>query len=98
MHNDSIETLLLRHYGSTARTPAGTQERLCASVRQEAAELQKQQRVAAHLRQYRMSRRRATKIVALGATGLGILGVGLEGLHMLEAALLGQDATQRAYP
>src|SRR5438552_2230376 len=97
MHNDSIETLLLRHYGSTARTPAGMQERLCASVRQEAAELQKQQRVAAHLRQYRMSRRRATELVAVGATGLGILGVGPEGLQMLEAALVGEDAAQGGY-
>jgi len=41
MHNDSLETLLLRHYGNTAPTPSALEARLVASVRQE-AELQSQ--------------------------------------------------------
>ena len=38
MQNDSIETLLLRHYGSAAQAPAGLEEKLRASIRLEAAE------------------------------------------------------------
>ncbi len=98
MQNDSIETLLLRHYGSTASTPIGLEEQLCASVRREIAESCQQQQVVTSLRQRRISRRRATKLVAIGTAGLGIISIGLEGLQALEAALLDQDVTQPAYP
>ena len=100
MPNDSIETLLLRHYGSTAPAPAGLEERLLASVHHEnvVIEVSQQQRTAEWLREQPMSRRRAVRFVALGTAGLGLLSVGMEGLQMLEAALVGQDTTQLATP
>lgn len=91
MHNDSIETLLLRHYGSTAPAPVGLEQRLVASVRHEAEERREQERVATRLRERRLSRRRVIGLVGLGTAGLGLLSVGVESLHMLEASLLGQD-------
>src|SRR6266568_3591328 len=57
MHNDSIETLLLRHYGSTAQAPVGLEQRLCASVRHKAAELHRQEKSILYWRQERVSRR-----------------------------------------
>lgn len=96
MQNDSIETLLLRHYGSAAPTPTGLEQRLQAAVHYQVAELRQQQHIAAHLRAYRVNRRRAVRLVALGTAGLGILSAGLASLHTLETALLGLDATQHA--
>jgi hypothetical protein len=96
MQKDSLETLLLRHYGNAAPTPAGLQARLLASVHHEAAESRQQRRVAAHLREKRLSRRRAVKLVAIGSAGLGILSLGLEGLQMFEASFTGQDMTRQA--
>ena len=96
MHNDSIETLLLRHYGSTAPTPRGLEQRLQAATHYQVAELRQQQHIAARLRAYRLNRRRAVRFVALGTAGLGVLSAGLSSLHMLESALLGQDMTQSA--
>jgi hypothetical protein len=98
MHNDSIETLLLRHYGSTAQAPAGLEQRICASLRRQAAELHRQEENIAYWRQGRVSRRRAVKLVAIGATGVGALSIGMEALQTLGAALLGQDVTNPAYP
>lgn len=98
MHNDSIETLLLRHYGSIAQTPIDLEARVCASVRQEAAALRQQQRTVAHWQQTRVSRRHAVKLVAIGATGLSLLSLGLESLQAFEASLVGQDITQHAIP
>ncbi|HLI91778.1 MAG TPA: hypothetical protein VKV37_24030 [Ktedonobacteraceae bacterium] len=94
MHNDSIETLLLRHYGSTAPAPAGLEQRLVASVRHEAAAMRQQQHVAARLREYRLSRRRAVRLFALGSAGVGIMSAALEGLQFLELSLTGHDAAQ----
>ena len=96
MQNDSIETLLLRHYGSAAPTPTGLEQRLQAAAHYQVAELRQQQHIAAHLRAYRVNRRRAVRLVALGTAGLGILSAGLASLHTLETALLGLDATQHA--
>lgn len=98
MHNDSIETLLLRHYGSTAQAPVGLEQRLCASVRHKAAELRRQEKNIAYWRQERVSRRQAVKLVAMGATGVSALSIGMEALQTLGAALLGQDVTNPAYP
>lgn len=95
MHNDSVETLLARHYGSTAPTPAGLEQRLNVALRQQASELAEQQRMAAELRAWHMSRRRAVKLVALGSASLGALGLGLE---LVEAVLIGQEAAQTATP
>lgn len=98
MHNDSIETLLLRHYGHAASTPLQLEARLQASLRQEVIEAQQQQQTAMRLHARRFSRRRAVSLVALGTAGLGILSIGMEGLQMLEAALAGQDLSQPALP
>jgi hypothetical protein len=98
MHNDSIETLLLRHYGSNAQVPADLEQHLCASVQAEAGEMLKQQKSIAYWRQGRVSRRKAVKLVAMGATGLSVLSIGMEGLQSLGSAIMGQDVTQPAYP
>ncbi len=98
MQKGSLEALLLRHYGNAAPTPAGLQERLLASVRQEAEESRQEQRTAAHLREKRLSRRRAVKLVAIGSAGLGILSMGLDSLQAFETALVGQDMTRQAFP
>lgn len=98
MHNDSIETLLLRHYGRSATTPATLERRLLASLNRNAQETQRQRRDVSRWRTARVSRRRAMRFVALGSAGVGLLGVGLEGLRSVENALLGHDAAQPAFP
>ena len=98
MRNDSIESLLLRHYGDGAPTPAGLETRLAASVHREAAELREQESFATRLARQRMSRRAAVRLVAIGTAGLSVVSMGLESLQTLEAALAGQDVTQTAYP
>jgi hypothetical protein len=96
MQNDSLETLLLRHYGSTAPTPTGLEQQLQAAAHHQVAELRQQQHLVARLRTYRVNRRRAVRLVALSTAGLGMLSAGLSSLHLLESALLGQDMTQHA--
>lgn len=96
MHNDSIETLLLRHYSNAGPTPPAMEQRLIASVRLEARELRHQERIAKNWRSQPVSRRSAVRLVALGSAGLGALSIGLEGLRALETALVGQDTTQPA--
>src|SRR5438874_809747 len=98
MHNDSLETLLLRHYGSAAEAPARLEQRLCDSLRRQAAELRRQEKNIAYWRQERVSRRQAVKLVAMGATGISALSIGMEALQTLGAGLLGQDITNPAYP
>jgi hypothetical protein len=100
MHNDSLETLLLRHYGHTAPTPPALESRLMASIRREATLQQQEQDFAQRLSSSRINRRRAVQLVAIGSTGLGLLSLGLESLHALEIAMLGQDIPrqQQALP
>ena len=97
MRNDSIETLLLRHYGSTAQAPVDLEDQLRASIRLEVEELEKEQQIITRLRERRVSRRHAVRLVAIGAAGLGGLSIALEGVRMIEAALIGQDITRPAY-
>jgi hypothetical protein len=97
MRNDSIETLLLRHYGSTTLVPIDLEDQLRASIRLEAVELEKEQEIITRLRERRVSRRHAVRLVAIGAAGLGGLSIALEGVRMIEAALIGQDITKPAY-
>ena len=97
MRNDTIETLLLRHYGSTAPAPPDLENTLRTSIRLEEQELEKEQQFITRLRERRISRRHAVRIVAIGAAGLGRLSIALEGMRMIEAALIGQDITKRAY-
>ncbi len=89
MHNDSLETLLTRHYGSTAVAPADLEQRLHASVHAQAMQLAQEQDTATHA----VSRRRAVQLVALSSLGIGIVNLGLE---VLETTLVGQEAAQNA--
>lgn len=98
MRNDSIERLMQRHYGSTAHTPANLGQRLHTSIRDTEAELQRQQLVETRILEQRMSRRQAVRLVAWSTVGLGLLNIGMEGLQAFEDALVGQEATQTAYP
>jgi hypothetical protein len=96
MRNDKIETLLLRHYGSTAQAPVDLEDTLLASIRLEEVERKKEQQLVTRLRERRISRRHAVRIVTIDA-GLGSLSLALEGVRMIEAALIGQDTTKPAY-
>lgn len=97
MRNDTIETLLLRHYGSNAQVPMDLEDTLCASIQSKEVESEKEQQLITRLRERRISRRHAVRVVAIGAAGLGGLSLALEGMRMIEAALIGQDITQPAY-
>lgn len=97
MQNDSIETLLLRHYGRAAQAPAGLEEKLCASVRLEEAQQAEIQQIATRLRERYVSRRHAVRLLAITAAGLGGLGLVLDGIRLVEAGLMGLDGTKPAY-
>jgi hypothetical protein len=94
MQNDSIEGLLLRHYGNSAPAPTDLEGRLRASVRLEAETLRKHQLDVARLERKRMSRRQAFRFMARGASsaGLSALSIGLDSLQKLETTLVGADA------
>jgi hypothetical protein len=100
MESNSIETLLLRHYGNTAPTPIGLEEKVSASIRHEAKEARKLQVAAIRLQQQRVSRRHVARLAVKGAgnAGMGLLCFGLEGLQMLETALTSQDTSQPVLP
>lgn len=93
MYNDSIDTLLLRHYGPHGPTPDALEQRLVNSVRQDATTQQQDERTVIRVLKHRMSRRRAMMLVAIGSGGLGLLTASLE---VLDTAILGRDATQSA--
>jgi hypothetical protein len=93
MYNDSIETLLLRHYGHDGPTPAALEQRLINSVRQDAMTQQQQERAGIRVLKHRISRRRAMKLVAVGSGGLGLLAASLE---VLDETIFGRDAPQSA--
>ncbi|WP_052890851.1 hypothetical protein [Thermogemmatispora carboxidivorans] len=80
---DSVEVLLLRHYGEQAPTPSDLESRLRAGVTREAASLESGQRIARLLGERRLSRRRAAALVALGAAGAGMLSLGLDCVQSL---------------
>ena len=67
MRNDSLETLLLRHYGDAAPAPAGLEQRFVASV-QQATTTHKQSAIR-RLYARRLSRRQALRLV-FGPMGL----------------------------
>jgi hypothetical protein len=97
MRNDSIETLLLRHYGSAAPAPADLETRLLAAVQEQADEISAHERTASAWPERRVSRRQVLRLVAIGSAGLGVLGIGLEGLRQVEANLLGHDTSKPAF-
>ncbi len=94
MYNDSIDTLLLRHYGSTAPTPEHLEQRIVASVRQESQEMHERQHMATRLRDYRVTRRRAIQLVAMGSAGLGLLSTGFS---TVQAVINGSEQNNPAY-
>jgi hypothetical protein len=92
MQNDSIETLLLRHYGSKAAAPEHLERRLLASLHQEAQNMQQQRSP-----ERQISRRQIMRLVAFSSAGIGLLSAGLEGLQQIEAAVLGQETSQPSF-
>ena len=96
MRNDSIETLLLRHCGSTAEEPVELEDSLLAALRLAEAELENEQQNITRLRERRISRRRAVRILTIEA-GLEGLSLALEGVRVIETALTRPDVTKPAY-
>lgn len=86
MYNDSLDSLLLRHYGNGAATPSDLEQRIIASVRQEAVQLRQPRNV---------NRRRAVQIVAVGSAGLGILAATLDGFQMLGVSVTNNENNQQ---
>jgi hypothetical protein len=78
MRNDSIETLLLRHYGSAAPAPADLEQRLSASLRQEVEANQARQQTINNWQERRVSRRRVLQLVTFSGAGVGVLAAGLD--------------------
>ncbi|HEY0752677.1 MAG TPA: hypothetical protein VGD98_01765 [Ktedonobacteraceae bacterium] len=85
MRNDSIETLLLRHYGSSAPAPVDLEQQLSALVRQDAAEAQAtaqaRQRTLDTWQERRVSRRKILQLVTFSGASLGALAVGINTLQ-----------------
>ena len=96
MRNDTIETLLLRHYGSTAQTPVDLQDSLSASIQLKAAEREQEQQLMTRLQERRISRRRAVRLFTIDA-GIEGLSLALEGVKVIEAAFKGQDVAKPAF-
>ena len=83
MYNDSIETLLLRHYGDTGPMPPALEQRITVSMHQMADERKQQELLTRNLRENRISRRRAIQLVALSSAGLGLLSTGIASAQVL---------------
>lgn len=81
MQNDSIDTLLLRHYGSAAPAPVDLEQRLSALVCQETAEAQARQQASSRWNQRRVSRRQVLHLMTFSSAGLGALALGLNALQ-----------------
>ncbi len=82
MHNDSIETLLLRHYGSSAPVPVDLEQQLQSLVLQEKASVQAHQRAVTTWQERRVSRRRLLQLVTLsGSAGMSVVAVGLNAIQ-----------------
>jgi len=93
MYNDSIETLLLRHYGQNGPIPDALEQRLINSVQDDARTQCQEERIATQVLKHPVSRRYAVKIVAIGSAGLGLLGASLE---VLDATVFGRNTTRSA--
>ena len=96
--NNSLETLLSRHYGDAAPVPVALEPQLYSSLRHQSRETQQQQHNLARLYNNRFGRRRAVRLVALSSAGLALLSIGMEGLQMLESALANEEVTQSVFP
>jgi hypothetical protein len=94
MRNDSIETLLLRHYGSTAAAPPHLEEHLSAIVRQEVSIEQVRQQPVQRWGERRVSRRRLLQLMTFSGASAGILAVGVT---TLQERFGSQHSTQTGY-
>ncbi|GHO43427.1 hypothetical protein [Ktedonospora formicarum] len=94
MHNDSIETLLSRHYGPTAPTPPDLEQRLLAALSQEQARQTRRLAQERHSERL-MTRRQVLRVVTLGSAGLGMVGLALDGVQQFDRRFFGRDATVR---
>jgi hypothetical protein len=83
MYNDSIETLLLRHYGDTAPIPTALEQHITVSLHQMIDDRRQQELTARNLRENRISRRRAIQLVTLGSAGLGLLSAGITSVQTI---------------
>ena len=81
MQNDSIETLLLRHYGSAAPAPVDLEQQLSAMVRRETLAEQARQEAVSRWNQRRVSRRRVLRLATFTSAGVGMLAIGVNALH-----------------
>lgn len=81
MQSDSIDTLLLRHYGSAAPTPLELEEQLTALVRREAPAIQARQEAVNSWNQRRVSRRRVLQLVTFSGASLSVLAMGIDALQ-----------------
>lgn len=81
MRNDSIETLLLRHYGSAAPAPVDLEQQLSAMVRRETVAERTKQQAVSRWNERRVSRRRVLQLATFTGTGIGILAVGVRALQ-----------------
>ena len=95
MRNDSIDTLLLRHYGSAAPAPVDLEQQLRTMVRAETAATQARQQTASNWNQRRVSRRRVLQLVTFSGAGLGAL-VAVSA-STLQATLTTRDTRKPAY-
>jgi len=99
MHNDSIETLLLRHYGPTAPSPADLEQRLVASIHQKPGHHSQERAQTQESRTERlMTRRQILRVVTLGSAGLGVVGLALDGVEQFDRRFFGRTATTRPQP
>jgi len=81
MQNDSIETLLLRHYGSTAPVPVELEQKLSAVVRRETAAEYTRQQAVNRWNEQRVSRRKVLRLVTFTSAGVGVLAVGFNAIQ-----------------
>lgn len=94
MHNDSIDQILLRHYGNSASAPVDLETRISKAVQREIRSTREQQNQTSRLRTYRLSRRKAIQLVALGTAGASLLSACLT---TLQSTLSEPEASHRVY-
>lgn len=92
MHNDTADTLLLRHYGPTAPRPSGLEQRLVQALHQEKVQEPK----LLPTRQERlMTRRQILRAMTFSTASAGLVGLALEGVQQLDTKFFGHNATTR---
>jgi hypothetical protein len=81
MRNDSIETLLLRHYGSAAPAPVDLEQQLSAMVHRETITEHTKQQEVRGWNERRVSRRKVLQLATFTSAGIGMLAVGVNTLQ-----------------